>query len=105
MKVVKSGLLAAMLAIAAASPAAALTNAEVLDAMDVRIAELFGQITELQDELATVTDPAAAAIRRNIQMLNVRRGQLISLKRVVPRYDERRLIDLVTHYDLDVSPA
>lgn len=106
MKFLGTSLVAAMMAAAAALPAAALTSAEVIDAMDVRIGQLSGQISVLQAQYQAETDPVlAAALRRNIQILNVRRGQLISLKRIAPRYNERLLERLVTHYNLDVSPS
>lgn len=106
MKFFRTGLIAAIMAASASLPAAALTNADVLSAMDTRIVEISERMTDLQGQLATETDPRMiAAIKRNLQMLNVRRGQLISLKRIVPRYNERLLTRIVTHFDLDVSPS
>lgn len=102
----KSGLAAAFLMIAAASPSAALTSAEVLNAIDVRVDEISVQIAGLEVDLgAAPTQAAAAAIRSQIQILTVRQAQLINAKDVVPNYNEQALFQFVTHHDLDVSPA
>lgn len=106
MKTLRTSLVAAALLASTSLPSAALTNAEVLDAMNARIGELSQQITDLQAQIDAGGTPAEIeALTTEQQMLNVRRGQLRSLIRVVPRYDERFLQRIVTFYDLDVSAA
>lgn len=106
MTFLKIKLVAAAFVVLSIAPAAAVTNAEVLDAMNVRVGEISQQMNVLQSRIATAPSAADRAfLLRELQVLNVRRGQLISLTRVVPRYNERFLIRIVTFFDLDVSLA
>jgi hypothetical protein len=101
----KSMILAAALATAFAAPAAALTSAEVLDAMQDRVVELRSEIGDLRGQLRGATGAERGRLRAEIRMLTARQRQLVTLQRIVPRYPERRLERLVAYYGLDVSPA
>ena len=106
MKSIKKILMAAAFVASSTLPSVAITNAEVLDAMNLRIAEISQQMAAVQLEISAATNPAdQAVLLRELQVLNVRRGQLRSLSRIVPRYNERFLVRIVTHFDLDVSVA
>lgn len=106
MKIVKNGLIAAMFALAAAAPASALTTSEVLDAMNTRVGEISQEMTIVRSQISSAGSAAErSALIRELRMLNVRRAQLISLSRIVPRYSEVYLERIVTYFDLDVSPA
>lgn len=106
MNLVKKSLIATAFLVSTAVPAAAITSSDVLDAMNARVGELSQQINELQLQIASATNPADRAFfTRQSRVLFVRRGQLISLSRIVPRYNERFLTRIVTFFDLDVSLA
>lgn len=102
----KTSIVAAGLLVATALPSSAVTNAEVLTAMNTRIGEISTQISNLQVQIRNATNAADRVfLTRQLRVLNVRRGQLRSLTRIVPRYNERFLTRIVTHFDLDVSLA
>lgn len=106
MKALKTSLVAALMLVSAALPAAAITSTEVLTAMNTRVNEISQEMAQVRIEIGNASTPLERALlTRELQMLNARRAQLIALSRVVPRYNERFLIKLVTHFDLDVSLA
>lgn len=101
----KTHMLAAAIVAATALPAAAVTSFEVMSAIDSRVTEISADISSLSADLQNpaLTRPEYNQIRQEIQILSVRRNQLLSMRRVVPRFNERALVQLITRFDLDVS--
>jgi hypothetical protein len=105
MKTLKSAVVAGMLLAATAAPSAALTSKEVLGAMDTRASEISVQINDLRNRLPTASRFEARVLSREIRSLNIRRSQLRSLARIVPRYNKAYLLRIATFFNLDVSLA
>jgi len=102
----KTSFVAAGLLLATALPSSAVTSGEVISAMNSRIGEISSQISNLQGQIRNASSAADRVfLMRQVRVLNVRRGQLRSLSRIVPRYNERFLTRIVTHFNLDVSLA
>ncbi|MFK7880685.1 MAG: hypothetical protein AB8B75_13050 [Roseobacter sp.] len=101
--------MAAALLTMASVPASAMANEELVASLNMRIDEISVQISDLQT-LIDAGGPARqlAVFRSQQQSLNVRRGQLVALLRVIPSVpveNEQLQEDIVTFQDEDVSPT
>lgn len=110
MKTFKSSLVAAALMAFVAMPSTALTNEELVESLNMRIDEISVQISALQTQIDR-GGPARQLLllRSQQQALNVRRGQLVALLRVIPSIpaetSEQVQDTIVTFQDEDVSPS
>lgn len=106
----KTTLLAAALLATTSVPSVAVANPALVASLNARIGELTSQMADVQALLAAGGPPQQIMLlQRQQQMLNIRRGQLISLSRIVPTLPTQVIPQvseqIITFQDEDVSAS